>query len=266
MFLCQGGLHPAARRHGVLAGPNQPPARPHCLPTPAGRLGPPGRHDAPGRGRMGLRAFRPVRLPASPDAFARSGMSPVPNLSPVLPWGTGLASLCPALGDALGALAGTLLQPQRPSSPFASPWGMGGSQRPPQCRWWLINHVNGCGGTKKDPSEAPARALLLPPLVPGVLARTVQRAIIVASTSPVCAITYLIAVLTSPPCQRCWWLAVCVATGAPRLPGAVGPRPSACLFGGELGWRRSLSSPHSCMSELGKNKSRSLWSRAVGLG
>ncbi|KAM6368485.1 pyridoxine-5'-phosphate oxidase isoform 1-T1 [Pluvialis apricaria] len=75
-----GGLHPAARRGGVLAGSNQPPARPHRLPTPAGRLGPPGGHDAPGRGRMGLRTLRPMRLPMSPAAFARSGASPVPNM------------------------------------------------------------------------------------------------------------------------------------------------------------------------------------------
>uniref|UniRef100_A0A663E7L0 Pyridoxine-5'-phosphate oxidase n=1 Tax=Aquila chrysaetos chrysaetos TaxID=223781 RepID=A0A663E7L0_AQUCH len=147
---------------------------PHCLPTPAGQLGPPGRHDAPGRGRMGLRALCPMRPPPSPAAFARSGASPLPNLPacpPSCPGERGWlrsALSWETCAELRGCWRGALVQPQSPfdSLRFSLGWARasGVSQRPSasprqhvgsdcsQCRWWLINH----GGMRRD-QERPQR-------------------------------------------------------------------------------------------------------------
>lgn len=146
----QGWLHPAARRGGVLAGPNQPPARPHRLPPPAGRCRAPRAHDAARGGRVGVRAPRPLRLPRylcqarcmSPPCPLRVPL-PCPRRAP-----GAVASLCPA-GETRGGLRGAQ-EPPGPAAPSCLPQAP--SHNPPisphlhagsNCswgRWWLINH------------------------------------------------------------------------------------------------------------------------------
>lgn len=149
----QGRLHPAARRGGVLAGPNQPPARPHRLPPPAGRRRAPRAHDAAWGGRVGVRAPRPLRLPRY-LCQARCMSPPCPlRVPPPCPRRApgAVASLCPAR-ETRGGLWGAR-EPPGPAAPSCLPQvGAAPFHNPPisphlhagsNCSWgcwWLINH------------------------------------------------------------------------------------------------------------------------------
>ncbi|XP_068022431.1 pyridoxine-5'-phosphate oxidase isoform X1 [Melanerpes formicivorus] len=122
-----GGIHPAARGGGVLAGPNQPPARPHRLPPPAGQLSPPGGHDPPGGGGLDLPAPRPLRPPLPLASFTHSGAAPVPPerapRAPLAPRERGRP------GSALPWALGAELWPPKALSPFWLLPGVGESSR-----------------------------------------------------------------------------------------------------------------------------------------
>ncbi|XP_035425785.1 pyridoxine-5'-phosphate oxidase isoform X1 [Cygnus atratus] len=178
-----GRLHPAARRGGVLAGPNQPPARPHRLPAPAGRRGPPRAHDTARRGRVGVRAPRPLRLRLCPAARPIGGVTcaksaACPPRVPAVPRERWPRSALPEKLVVGFGVPGSPARPQDPAIPSCLlQAGAGRSHKPPasprqhvgsNCSWgcrWLINRGNDLInygndlGTGKEPCESPALIL-----------------------------------------------------------------------------------------------------------